>query len=145
MRELKVILMCDNCSCGLIARMTRPSLSSAAIGGDIEYIQTNAWLYFFSIYGDTATLLFPNFQDVSNFIYSGKYSFPCDADMKKGIHFDAILPEGKTESMEIIRGIAISRPINFSSVKSPDDILQILFELKREEFEFVDMGFMIKQ
>ncbi len=112
----------------------------------LEYsIQTNAWIYFFNIYMDSAALLFPNSHNGSNFINAGKYSFPSNADIKKGIHFDASLPEGKSESMEMIRAIVASRPMNFDMVKTPEDILTILFQLKREEFEIIDIGFSIQE
>lgn len=112
----------------------------------VDYsIQTNAWIYLFDLYGDTAALIFPNFRNSSNFINAGKYVFPSEADGKKGIHFDVSLPEGKSESMEIIRAVVTARQMNFDSVKTPEDILQILFHMRRDEFEFIDLGFSIKE
>jgi hypothetical protein len=112
----------------------------------VDYsIQTNAFLYFFDLYADTAALIFPNSRNSLNFIHAGKYIFPSEADSKNGIHFDVSLPEGKSESMEIIRAVVTRRQMNFDSVTTPEDILKILFQMRRDEFEFIDLGFSIKE
>lgn len=110
----------------------------------VEYsVRKKAYVYIFDLYADGAVLLFPNGQNGQNAISAGKYVFPSAADLKRGVHFDAGLPEGKKESLETIRAVVTGRPLDFSRIKNQEDILQELFKLKRDEFEFIDLDFSI--
>ena len=87
----------------------------------------DCYLSIFNILEDETTLiLFPNRFRQNNFVKANTtFTFPGDADRKKGITLEAFVSEGKEKVDEIFHVLALKEPLHFSTAKFKEGIYGI--------------------
>ncbi|NPV00082.1 MAG: DUF4384 domain-containing protein [Brevinematales bacterium] len=112
-------------------------------------VQQAGYLYIFSVAEDG--MVYPVYPH--SYMKSGQNKIeanqelvlPTKEDKSKGVNYIAMLPAGQTVSCEYLKAIVTDKPNLFIGVKTYEDMMNWLARLKREEFEYVDLGYMIQK
>ncbi|OHD56081.1 MAG: hypothetical protein A2Y33_01395 [Spirochaetes bacterium GWF1_51_8] len=110
-------------------------------------VQKTGFLYVFSISDDG--IVYPVYphnytKPGQNVIDAGKeFKLPTKEDMSKGINYIASIPVGQTSAYEYLKIIVADKANLFTGAKTYEDLNKWLTRLKRDEFEYVDLGYVI--
>jgi hypothetical protein len=112
-------------------------------------VQKSGYLYIFSVAEDGMVYtVYPHsyMKAGQNKIEADKeLVLPTKDDISKGVNYIASLLPGQTVSCEYLKAIVADKPNLFNGVKTYEDMMKWLTRLKREEFEYVDLGYMIQK